>query len=57
MRTAARLGLEDQIDFRLGDGLSVLEPGEADVIVIAIARSLGPKSTDSTGLLLSRTPG
>lgn len=34
-RTAARLGLEDQIDFRLGDGLSVLEPGEADVIVIA----------------------
>ena len=34
-RTAARYGVTDQIDFRLGDGLSVLEPGEADVIVIA----------------------
>lgn len=34
-RTAARLGLEERTDFRLGGGLSVLEPGEADVIVIA----------------------
>ena len=28
-------GVEENLDFRLGDGLSVLEPGEADVIVIA----------------------
>lgn len=34
-RTAARYGVTDQIDFRLGDGLSVLRPGEAEVIVIA----------------------
>ena len=27
--------MTDQIDFRLGDGLSVLRPGEAEVIVIA----------------------
>ena len=34
-RTAAAWGVEENLDFRLGDGLSVLEPGEADVIVIA----------------------
>ena len=34
-RTAARCGVEDRMDLRLGDGLSVLFPGEADVIVIA----------------------
>ena len=34
-RTAQRFGLEDRMDLRLGDGLSVLRPGEADVIVIA----------------------
>lgn len=34
-RTAARYGVTDQIDFRLGDGLSVLRPGEAEAIVIA----------------------
>lgn len=34
-RTAAAYGVEAALDFRLGDGLSVLEPGEADVIVIA----------------------
>ena len=34
-RTAAACGVEENLDFRLGDGLSVLEPGEADVIVIA----------------------
>lgn len=33
--TAARCGVEDRMDLRLGDGLSVLSPGEADVIVIA----------------------
>ena len=33
-RTAALYGVTDQIDFRLGDGLSVLRPGEAEVIVI-----------------------
>ena len=33
-RTAARCGVEDRMDLRLGDGLSVLSPGEADVIVI-----------------------
>lgn len=32
-RTAARYGVA--LDFRLGDGLSVLKPGEADAIVIA----------------------
>ncbi len=30
-----RFGLEQQIDLRLGDGLSTLAPGEADAIVIA----------------------
>lgn len=34
-RTAAQYGVGGQMDFRLGDGLSVLEPGEAEVIVIA----------------------
>lgn len=34
-RTARLYGLEERMDFRLGDGLSVLSPGEADVIVIA----------------------
>lgn len=34
-RTAARYGVTDRIDFRLGDGLSVLRPGEAEAIVIA----------------------
>ena len=34
-RTAVACGVEENLEFRLGDGLSVLEPGEADVIVIA----------------------
>lgn len=34
-RTARRLGLDASIDFRLGDGLTVLSPGEADVTIIA----------------------
>lgn len=34
-RTAQRCGVTERISFRLGDGLSVLEPGEAGVIVIA----------------------
>lgn len=34
-RTAEQYGVTEQLDFRLGDGLSVLEPGEAEVIVIA----------------------
>ena len=34
-RTAKRCGLAEGIDFRLGDGLGPLAPGEADVIVIA----------------------
>ena len=35
-RTAELAGVAaDALDFRLGDGLSVLSPGEADVIVIA----------------------
>ena len=34
-RTASSCGVAENLDFRLGDGLSVLEPGEADVIVIA----------------------
>ena len=39
-RTAARYGVTDQIDFRLGDGLSVLRPGEAEAIVIADRKSV-----------------
>lgn len=34
-RTARRYGVGEGLDFRLGDGLGVLRPGEADVIVIA----------------------
>lgn len=34
-RTAAQYGVTEKLDFRLGDGLSVLDPGEAEVIVIA----------------------
>ena len=34
-RTAQRCGLTTGIDFRLGDGLSPVSPGEVDVIVIA----------------------
>ena len=34
-RTAALYGVTEQISFRLGAGLSVLRPDEADVIVIA----------------------
>ena len=32
---AAQLGIADKIDFRLGDGLTVLAPGEVDTAVIA----------------------
>lgn len=34
-RTAALYNVTEGLDFRLGDGLAVLEPGEADVIIIA----------------------
>lgn len=34
-RTAERWGVQDRVDFRLGDGLAVLSPGEADCVVIA----------------------
>ena len=34
-RTAAELNLEEKMELRLGDGLSVLRPGEADAAVIA----------------------
>lgn len=34
-RTAEQYGVTEKLDFRLGNGLSVLEPGEAEVIVIA----------------------
>ena len=34
-RTAEQYGVAEKLDFRLGDGLSVLEPGEAEVAVIA----------------------
>lgn len=34
-RTAALCGVVERIDFRLGDGLSVLRPDEAETIVIA----------------------
>ena len=34
-RTAREYGVKERLEFRLGDGLSVLRPGEADTIVIA----------------------
>ena len=34
-RTAEQYGVTSGLDFRLGDGLSVLSPGEADAVVIA----------------------
>jgi len=34
-RTAAQYGVTAGLDFQLGDGLTVLEPGEADTIIIA----------------------
>lgn len=34
-RTAAQYGVTEKLDFRLGNGLSVLSPGEAEVIVVA----------------------
>ena len=48
--TAALCGVEDRIDFRLGDGLAVLAPGEADVIIIA-----GMGGDNITGIL-ARAP-
>ena len=34
-RTAAQYGVTGELDFRLGDGLAVLGPGEADTVIIA----------------------
>lgn len=34
-QTAERFGLMERMELRLGDGLAVLTPGEADVVVIA----------------------
>lgn len=34
-RLVAAKGLEDRVELRLGDGLSVLQPGEADCIIMA----------------------
>jgi len=34
-RTAVQYGVAAGLDFRLGDGLAVLKPGEADTIIIA----------------------
>ena len=34
-RTAGQWGVTEKLDFRLGDGLAVLAPGEAETIVIA----------------------
>ena len=48
--TARRCGLTEGIDFRLGDGLAPLNPGEADVIVIA---GMGG---DSIAAILSAAP-
>lgn len=31
----SKLGLEKQIDFRLGNGLKILKPGEAETVIIA----------------------
>ena len=49
-RTARCCGLTEGIDFRLGDGLAPLAPGEADVIVIA---GMGG---DSVAAILSAAP-
>lgn len=59
-KTAARYGLTDRMDFRLGDGLGPLEPGEANVVAIAgmggetIADILAeaPWTREEAGLLL-----
>ena len=61
-RTAARLGLAERLSFRLGDGLSVLEPGEADAAVIAgmggdtIVNILDAAPWSREGLLLLLQP-
>ena len=34
-KAVAETGLDDKIELRLGDGLAVLSPGEADVVIIA----------------------
>ncbi|SHE29826.1 tRNA (adenine22-N1)-methyltransferase [Caldanaerobius fijiensis DSM 17918] len=35
IRLAEKAGVQEAVDFRLGDGLKVLRPGEADTIIIA----------------------
>lgn len=49
-RNIAAMGLEGRIDARLGDGLAVIEPGEADVVVIA-----GMGGSTITAILASGT--
>ena len=49
-RTAGQYGVTSGLDFRLGDGLSVLTPGEADAIVIA---GMGG---DAIGSILAAAP-
>lgn len=49
-RTAGQYGLEGRMALRLGDGLGVLAPGEADVVVIA---GMGG---DTTVSILSAAP-
>jgi len=34
-RTAVQFGVAEAVDFRLGDGLAVLTPGEAETVVVA----------------------
>lgn len=65
--TARRLvsarGLDGRVEVRLGDGLSVLLPGEADVVVVAgvgarlMVRMLGDSVGQATGLARLRSCG
>ena len=61
-RTAGLYGTAERMDFRLGDGLSVLKPGEAEVIVIAgmggdaIAGILAAAAWSRAGTLLLLQP-
>lgn len=49
------LSLENQIDIRLGEGLSVLQPGEAEVICLAGMGGMAIKEIIAADLPLART--
>lgn len=61
-RTARQYGVADGIDFRLGDGLAVLSPGEVDAVIVAgmggdnIAAILSAAPWTREGVLLLLQP-